>query len=51
MMASEDEDVQVFALNATIKLGNMVIVLIDALRESRRSQGRNPLPWRAQLER
>ena len=50
MMASENEDVRVFAVNATIKLGDMAIVLIDALREGRREQEPNPLARRARVD-
>ena len=51
MMTSEDEDVRVFAVEATIKLGDMAIVLIDALREGRRGQEQNPLARKARVGR
>ena len=51
MMASENEDVRVFAVDATIKLGNMAMVLIDAVREGRRSKEGNPLARRIRLGR
>ena len=50
MMSSKNEDTRVFAVNATIKLGNMAIVLIDALREDRREHEPNPLARRARVD-
>ena len=50
MMASKNEDTRVFAVNATIKLGDMAIVLINALREGRREQEPNPLARRVRVD-
>ena len=51
LMRSEDESVQVFAVDATVKLTEMAVVLLTALRSEEVQGEKNPLARRARIER
>lgn len=51
LMKSEDQDVQVFAVDAFTKLTEMAIALSQALEQSQTAEGKpNPLARRAKIE-
>ena len=54
LMRSEDEDVQVFAVDSMVKLVEMAITLLSALKAEKtemiRAEERNPLARRAQID-
>jgi len=49
MMRSEDESVQVFAVNAMVKLAEMAVTLLTALGQEQKTREPNPLARRARL--
>ena len=51
LMRSEDEDVQVFAVDATVKLTEVAVALLTALKSKEVREERNPLARRARVER
>ena len=50
LMESENEDVQVFAVDAFVALAEMEMKLLEALGAESNSEERNPLARRARLD-
>jgi len=50
LMENDGEDVQVFAVDALIKLAEMEIALMEVLREAEQRDERNPLARRTRIE-
>jgi len=51
LMRSEDENVQVFAVETTVKLTEMAVALLTSLKSEEVREERNPLARRARVER
>jgi len=51
LMKSEDQDVQVFAIDVFTKLAEMEMTLLDALGGEKQTEERNPLARRLRLDR